>query len=175
MLVELWLNDEQIAKFNAEFDTEEERAIVAAWLWILLILIGFTWVLTICFWILYIIYVIAYWKIFNKAWEKWWKSLIPIYNKYIAFKIVWMKCSFWLFAIILPLASLILVCFVPNEITFIIRILAIILRRISVLVACYKLPRKFNWGVFTSILYVLFKPICALILGFWSSKIEEKN
>ena len=45
--------------------------------------------------IFYIIYVIAYWKIFTKAGEKGWKALIPIYNTYLMYKIVNMKSWFW--------------------------------------------------------------------------------
>ena len=38
--------------------------------------------------IAYIVWKVAYWKIFSKAGEKGWKSLIPIYNQYILCKIV---------------------------------------------------------------------------------------
>ena len=42
-----------------------------------------------------IIIVIAKWFIFKKAWEKWWKAIIPIYNDYILFKIAWHQRWFW--------------------------------------------------------------------------------
>ena len=41
----------------------------------------------------YILVIISNWKIFTKAGEKGWKSIIPIYNLYILCKIVGM--SFW--------------------------------------------------------------------------------
>lgn len=44
---------------------------------------------------LYILSIIAGWKIFKKAGESGWKSLIPIYNTYIFYKIVGMKKWFW--------------------------------------------------------------------------------
>jgi hypothetical protein len=43
------------------------------------------------------------------------------------------------------------------------------------IVAAFKLPRKFGWGVFTSILYVLFPEICLLFLGFGGSKYQGKK
>ena len=47
--------------------------------------------------IIYIILVIiACWKIFEKAGEPGWKSLIPIYNQYILYKVVGMKKWFWI-------------------------------------------------------------------------------
>ena len=45
--------------------------------------------------IYYILYIIAGWKLFEKAGEQGWKALIPIYNSYIYYKIVGMKKWFW--------------------------------------------------------------------------------
>ncbi|MBR2997372.1 hypothetical protein IKF33_03015 [Candidatus Saccharibacteria bacterium] len=43
----------------------------------------------------YVLVVIASWKIFEKAGEKGWKALIPVYNVYILYKIVGMSTWFW--------------------------------------------------------------------------------
>ena len=45
--------------------------------------------------IFFVLMVIGNWKIFKKAGEPGWKSIIPIYNVYIMFKIVNMKSWFW--------------------------------------------------------------------------------
>lgn len=45
--------------------------------------------------IYYVLLIIAGWKVFEKAGEKGWKALIPIYNTYIFYKIVGMKKWFW--------------------------------------------------------------------------------
>lgn len=37
--------------------------------------------------IFYILQVIAYWKIFTKAGEEGWKSIIPIYNGYVQYRL----------------------------------------------------------------------------------------
>ena len=42
-----------------------------------------------------VLIIIAMWKIFEKAGEAGWKSIIPIYNVYIMYKIVGMKNWFW--------------------------------------------------------------------------------
>ena len=47
-------------------------------------------VVTVCL-AYYIIKVIAHWRIFSKAGEPGWKSLIPIYNNYISYKIAWLS------------------------------------------------------------------------------------
>ncbi|MBR3316823.1 MAG: hypothetical protein IKG21_03225 [Atopobiaceae bacterium] len=46
------------------------------------------------FWILTII---AHWKMFTKAGEAGWKSLIPIYSDYVLFKLVWDVQNFWIY------------------------------------------------------------------------------
>lgn len=48
-----------------------------------------------------ILLIIAYWRIFEKAGESGWKSIIPIYNTYILFKIAQgKKNDFWKYFII---------------------------------------------------------------------------
>lgn len=42
-----------------------------------------------------ILIIIAWWRLFEKAGEKGWKSIIPIYNLYILFKIAHIKSWFW--------------------------------------------------------------------------------
>ncbi len=45
---------------------------------------------------LYTLSVIAMWRVFNKAGEKGWKSLIPVYNIYVLFNLFWSPTWFWL-------------------------------------------------------------------------------
>ena len=45
--------------------------------------------------IFYILQVIAYWKIFTKAGEEGWKSIIPIYNGYVQYRLTW-ECAVFL-------------------------------------------------------------------------------
>ena len=45
--------------------------------------------------IFYILQVIAYWKIFTKAGEEGWKSIIPIYNGYVQYRLTWDVQYFW--------------------------------------------------------------------------------
>lgn len=34
-----------------------------------------------------ILLIVSYWKLFNKAGEKGWKAIIPIYNDYVRYKL----------------------------------------------------------------------------------------
>ena len=40
--------------------------------------------------------IVFLWKIFEKAGEKGWEALIPVYNTYILFKIAWKEKYFWI-------------------------------------------------------------------------------
>jgi hypothetical protein len=55
------------------------------------------WLLVV---VILIVSIIAMWKIFEKAGEAGWKSIIPIYNVYIMYKIVGMKNWFWYILIV---------------------------------------------------------------------------
>ena len=61
-------------------------AIAGATLTVLMIMLLAFWVLT----------VIAHWRMFTKAGEKGWKSIVPIYSDYVLFKLVWNTKSFWI-------------------------------------------------------------------------------
>ena len=55
--------------------------------------------------VIWILTVIAQWRIFTKAGEKGWKAIIPIYSAYIYFKIIGL--SFWKWVGILILAGIV--------------------------------------------------------------------
>lgn len=57
--------------------------------------------------IYYVLMVIASWRIFKKAGEPGWKSLIPIYNSYILWKIVGMQKWFWIALVVAFVGSLV--------------------------------------------------------------------
>ena len=56
--------------------------------------------------IIYVLYVIGLWKIFEKSGEKGWKSLIPFYNFYIISKLFWGK-GLWFLLIFIPVVNII--------------------------------------------------------------------
>lgn len=44
-----------------------------------------------------VIMIIANWKLYTKAGEAGWKSLIPYYSQYVLFRITWNTGMFWAF------------------------------------------------------------------------------
>lgn len=75
-----------------------------------LLLMGL-WKIIMDYWVLYlvlaILLIVARWKIYEKAGEEGWKSLIPFYNTYIMFKIAWRNG--WLFLLeLIPIANIVI-------------------------------------------------------------------
>ncbi len=116
-------------------------------------------IFVIVWWILQII---AVWKIFKKAGEKGWKSIIPIYNQVMLFKISGISPWFVLALIILYVLTV-----VPNTIVhFIIMILSMI---IQIYQYCM-LAKSFGKGTAFTLGLIFLNPIFLMILGFGSSK-----
>ena len=124
--------------------------------------------------ILYILLVIAYWKIFRKAGEPGFKSLIPIYNTYTQYRFSWRGGPF--FALLVCLAAGILLPQYYPDNTFLLRVAQIGLSIASVirLISLYKLSRCFGHGIlFTAGLYFL-PNLFLLILGFGASRYRRR-
>ena len=62
--------------------------------------------------VVYVLLVIAMWKIFTKAGEAGWKSIIPFLNTYVLFKIAW--GNGWLFLLLLVPVVDIVIYFILN-------------------------------------------------------------
>ena len=123
--------------------------------------------------ILYVLMVIANWKIFTKAGEAGWKSIIPIYNSYILFKISWKKSMFW---IMLVIAFLTCVLTSVDNMTVVIigSLLSIVTAIISIMLS-HKLSKAFGHGVGFTLGLIFLSPIFMLILAFGDSQYIGNN
>ena len=101
----------------------------------------------------YVLLVIAQWKMFTKAGEAGWKSLIPIYNMVILYKIIGL--SPWL--LLIYLASIIPV----------VGYIAILVLSI---ISMVKLGQAFGKGAGFIVGLVFLTPIFQMILGFGSAE-----
>lgn len=142
-------------------------------------------VITIClfaFISLYILQIIAKWKMFEKAGEKGWKSLIPVYSDYLIYKLFWSSSMFF--------ASV--VCFVayytlstagagigagsPLHMLYNIMLALILLINLIIGLALYfKVARAFGKGIGFGIGLFVFNTLFMIILGFGKSKYERES
>lgn len=173
----------EIDSFNNIFENEEVKAALdeagltneeAAWLLGLLLGLGALMIpLAIISFILWILRIIALWKAFQRAWQWGWEAIVPIYCSYIKYKLAGMKNWFW-YGLLIAVLMWVIAAFIPDQQKLLTDIATAIVWIIYVVVK-FKFARKYGWGVFASILYVLFNPICVLILGFGNYPYEGKS
>lgn len=131
-----------------------------------IIMAGIVFYATISF-IWYIIMVIANWKIFTKAGESGWMSIIPFLNSYILFKISWKKIMFWAMLGALLLGSIF--TGLAGEEGGILEVLGMIFTLIGGVISIidvYKLSKSFGYGIWFTIGLLFFSPLFTLILGY---------
>lgn len=93
-----------------------------------------------------ILVIVAQWKMFIKAGEHGWASIIPFYGNYVLFKIA--MGNGWLF----------LLCLVP------------VVNYVILIVCMFKLAKAFGKGVGFGFGLWLLTPIFMMILGFGSAE-----
>lgn len=132
----------------------------------LMVLGGIYLVIALAWWILQII---ANWRIFTKAGEAGWKSIIPVYSDYVSYKIAWQTGYFWLTVILSVISSVAQGFAEPNAdnimILTIVSLIRIIMAIISIMYSV-KLARAFGRGIGFAIGLIFLQPIFMLILGF---------
>lgn len=119
--------------------------------------------------------VVAYWRIFKKAGESGWKSLIPVYSNYIRYRIVWSPLWFWVGALLLA-ASVALELWggeggVWGGLSMGIGGAWTLIHMIR----NYRMGRAFGRGVPFSLGMVVFPPLFTLILGLGGSVYQGRR
>lgn len=104
----------------------------------------------------YVLKIISGWKLFTKAGEPGWASIIPFYNSYIEFKIYW--GNGWLFLI--PL-----VCVLLSAIPVLGTILAIV-SFVMVIIIRYKQASAFGQSGAFALGCIFLNAIFSMILAF---------
>lgn len=134
----------------------------------LIVLGGIYLIVALIWWLLQIA---ANWRIFTKAGEDGWKSIIPVYSDYISYKIAWQPSYFWLTLILGIVASVISAATTGGgdgtntTILLVISLLRLIMGIISILYS-FKLAKAFGRGTGFALGLIFLQPIFLLILGF---------
>ncbi len=142
----------------------------------LIILGGIYLTFGIIWWILQ---AVANWRIFTKAGEAGWKSIIPIYGDHVSYRIAWKPSYFWLLFVLQIVASAMETAIDQYNVDSLILSLLIIIITIIIIVIgiiySVKLARAFGKGIGFTIGLILFQPIFMLILGFGKSEYRGAN
>lgn len=102
-----------------------------------------------CMWVIsmlvLVLVIVAQWKIFTKAGEDGWKSIIPIYNTIVLLKIVGRQW-WWLLPMLIPVVNFVIFIIVMND-----------------------LSKSFGKGIGTTLGLIFLPFIFMLMLGFGDS------
>ena len=126
-----------------------------------------TYFLIVIVW--YVVQVIAYWRIFTKAGEAGWKSIIPFYSQYIQYRIAWKAPNMYWIVLGLGIASMFLLSF-DNTFTSLLSSLCSLGSFIINVLVLIKLSKAFGHGTGFAVGLILLGPIFMLILGFGQSQ-----
>ena len=132
----------------------------------LMVLGGVYLIVAVIWWLLQIA---ANWKIFTKAGEAGWKSIIPVYSDYVSYRIAWKTSFFWLSLVLGIVASVAQGLADPNSdnlmILAVVSLLRIVIGIIGILYSV-NLAKAFGKGIGFAIGLIFLSPIFMLILGF---------
>lgn len=125
-------------------------------------IIAFVWI---------IIDIVAGWKIFTKAGEAGWKSIIPYYNTYTQLGFTWNINVFWVYLVI-TIASAILQRMQGGGFVSLLQFVVGIASIVLSIMMLNKLAKAFGKGTGFTVGLVLLNPIFMCILAFGSAEYQ---
>jgi hypothetical protein len=118
----------------------------------------------------YILTAIADWKIFTKAGEAGWKSIIPIYNIIVEFRLCWSGVMGAFFCVAALVANIVTAGQNLANWQMIVGGVLLIVMLVLYFIQSMKLSKAFGKGAGFGICLLLFGPLARLVLGFGSAR-----
>lgn len=131
--------------------------------------------------VIWVLYIVAFWKLFSKTGQPGWKSIIPIYNEYIFYKVTWKSSMFWVFLILSFATSLFMslsggdtssaASMGAGQIVMLLIALACSIATLVIyIMQCSKTAKAFGHGTGYCLGLIFLNWIFVLMLGFGSSE-----
>lgn len=120
---------------------------------------------------LWVLYIVAYWRILRKAGEAGWKAIIPIYSNYMLYKICWPGWPFWSLiaaAIVYNIVAIVPIPAVGGVLMVVCLLYMVVLNALW----CSKLARAFGCGTGFAVGLFLLNPIFTCILAFGKAQYQ---
>lgn len=115
----------------------------------------------------YVLRVIGYWKVFTKAGEAGWKSIIPFYNVFVQYALTWKVGMAWI-VIVLEILSTALIMYGSGALLMLGYVLAVV-SVVFYIIGLSKLSKSFGHGGGFTFGLLIFEPLFTIILGFGKS------
>ena len=118
---------------------------------------------------------IANWLMFMKAGEAGWKSIIPVYNTYTAYKIAWTPNMFWIYFIFTVLES-IFSSISGGDFWSFSGFLGGLCGLVTIVLSvfyCVNLAKSFGKGLGFTIGLIFLEPIFVMMIAFGSARYQK--
>lgn len=133
-----------------------------------------TYALVLLIWA--VLNIVATWRVFSKAGEQGWKSIVPFLRDYVSYKMVWKKDMFFVQLGLSAVATVLNVVTAGMDpegtMTMVLSVIALLcglVVSIIWLVKSHKLSTCFGHGIGFTLGLIFLNPIFMMILGFGSS------
>lgn len=128
--------------------------------------------------IFYVLLIVGQWKIFTKAGEAGWKSLIPIYNMYVLFKLIGMNyiktliivVVLGVLAVAMPFIAIATGIAFLATLSALFTLVLLIYLLVVICKMCDNLSKAFGHGFGFAVGLFFLQPIFMIILGFNSDE-----
>lgn len=129
-----------------------------------------TYIICFLIMIIYILFIVGCFKIFEKANEKGWKSLIPFYNIYMLYKIFW-KTKYFIQLLLISIICIIPTYFIYSQGLYeLLMFILILFLQYHQIILSIRISRSFKKNIFWSLGIIYIPYIFITILGFNKSK-----
>lgn len=124
--------------------------------------------------IIWLVELIGYWRVYRKAGEHGWASLIPFYNTFVLYRITWKNG--WLFLVPVILGIIIpFAVFSMSAISGLVIILCVLGSFVMKCMTSSKLAKAFGYGTGFTLGLIFLGFIFVPILGFGKAKYSAKT
>ncbi len=122
-----------------------------------------------------VLIIIAMLKIFEKANLPGYYAIIPVYNVYVLFKLVWNEFNFYFSVVLLILSNILELAFeeIPNVFILVVSLIISIASLIHTIELCKRISRSFNHKVGYTIGLLFLPAVFLLILGLNSDEYKK--
>lgn len=122
-----------------------------------------------------VLIIIAMWKIFEKANLPGYYAVIPVYNVYVLFKLVWNEFNFYFSVVLLILSTILDLVFeeIPNVFILVVSLTISIVSLIHTIELCNRISHSFNHKVGYTIGLLFLPAVFLLILGLKSDEYKK--